>query len=218
MRTDASTAERPARDDAPAAPAPALAPAAPVAPVAPIEPAAPIAPAAPILVLGLGNLLLRDDGVGLELLRRLAERHSEREAAVDVDFVDGGTQGVALLGQLDERRAVLVLDAVSVDANGPGEVAVVRDPLAHPTARGMGAHGANASGLLASAQLLGQLPPRAVVVGVGPDVLETGIGLSPRVSAALPDALSRAEEILAELCEDVVREREPAQGAAPCTR
>lgn len=181
------------------------------------EPVAPGAPVAPILVLGLGNLLLRDDGVGLELMRRLAERRAEFAGDVEVEFVDGGTQGVALLGHLEERRALLVLDAVSVDATGPGEVAVVRDPLAHPSARGMGAHGANASGLLASAQLVGHLPPRAVVVGVGPAELETGIGLSPRVSAALPDALARAEEVLAELCEAVERERSGGGGEAPCT-
>jgi len=171
----------------------------------------------PVLVLGLGNLLLRDDGVGLELMRQLAARQSEHGGAVEVEYVDGGTQGVALLGHLEERRALLVLDAVSVDSNGPGEIAVVRDPLAHPSAQGMGAHGANASGLLASAQLLGQLPPRAVLVGIGPAELETGIGLSRCVSAVLPEALARAEEVLGELCQAVERERSVGEGAASCT-
>jgi len=148
--------------------------------------------------------------VGLVLLRQLEARRST--AADVVEFVDGGTQGVSLLGHLSGRGAVLVLDAVSLGRSlPPGRVVVVRDPLAHPTAQAGGAHGANASGLLASAQLLGELPAHAVVVGVSPAELETGIGLSEPVRAALPDALARAEAVLTELCESV------GHGATPCT-
>jgi hydrogenase maturation protease len=168
---------------------------------------------APVLVLGLGNLLLRDDGVGLELLRRL---ESLRPSAVDprVEYLDGGTQGVALLGRLTGRSALLVLDAVSLGAP-PGEVMTVRDPLEHPDGQHGGAHGANASGLLASAQLLGDLPPLTIVVGVSPAELATGIGLSEPVRRALPDAMATAEQVLAELCE---RAGDPStRGALECT-
>jgi len=175
--------------------------------------ASPARDVAPVLVLGLGNLLLKDDGVGLELLRQLEAPDGDGT----VEYVDGGTQGVALLGHVCGRRALLVLDAVSLGQTPPGRVAVVRDPLEHPTAQGVGPHGANASGLLASAQLLGELPPHAVVVGVCPVELETGIGLSDRVRAALPEALASAEQVLAELCERVRSEADSRNGATPCT-
>ncbi|MBW2272528.1 MAG: hydrogenase maturation protease [Deltaproteobacteria bacterium] len=165
-----------------------------------------------VLVLGLGNLLLRDDGVGLELLQALrAERgHDER-----VEFVDGGTQGVALLGFLGGRRAVLILDAVSTGA-APGSVEVLRDPLAHLSPQGFGAHGANASGLLAAAQLLGELPASAAVVGVVPAVLETGVGLSGLVEQALPGALESAGKLLDELLDDAQAGR-ARRGGEPFT-
>src|SRR5271169_2822928 len=75
----------------------------------------------PILVLGLGNLLLSDDGVGLRLLEELArETWSD-----DVEFVDGGTQGLALLPYLSERQAVMVLDAIGLGAE-PGTLHILR--------------------------------------------------------------------------------------------
>jgi len=79
---------------------------------------------APVLVLGLGNLLLGDDGVGLRLVERLAEESGFGDA---VEFVDGGTQGLALLGCLADREAVLVLDAVGLGGE-PGTVHVLRGP------------------------------------------------------------------------------------------
>src|SRR5450756_627755 len=81
-------------------------------------------PRAPILVLGLGNLLLSDDAAGLQLHAALL---AERGATDQVEFVDGGTQGLALLHYLANRRAVLVLDAVGLGAE-PGSVHVLRGP------------------------------------------------------------------------------------------
>lgn len=168
---------------------------------------------APVLVLGLGNPLLRDDGVGLELLQALRERLS---GDAELEFVDGGTLGTALLGQLAGRRVLLILDAVSGVAE-PGGVTLLRDPLQHGSARGFGAHGANASGLLASAELLGDLPRQAAVVGVCPLELTTGIGLSEPVQRALPEALEMAERVLAELRAKAETEPLPREGATPFT-
>jgi len=158
---------------------------------------------APLLVLGLGNLLLKDDGVGLVLLRKLCERY---EGNPDVEFVDGGTLGVSLLALFDKRQAVLLLDAVSEEAgenSSPGCVICVEDPLVHPTRQEMGAHGANASGLLASAMLLGELPQKVRVVGVVPAELNTCVGLSLEVERALPEATRRADAVFLELLEYV---------------
>jgi hydrogenase maturation protease len=161
---------------------------------------------APLLVLGLGNLLLQDDGAGLALLERLrAERGHDRRA----EFVDGGTQGIALSALLGGRRAALILDAVA-RGSAPGSVHVVRDPLAQAPASAAGlaggAHAANAGDLLRTCALLGDLPARVTVVGLEPAELRTRIGLSPAVERGLPAALAaaRAElDLLLAACAEV---------------
>ncbi len=161
-----------------------------------------------ILVLGLGNLLLEDDAVGLELLKQLRERFG---AFPGVDFVDGGTQGVALLGVIAGRESMLILDAVSKNAvpgaAEPGSVLCVDDPLAAATPQDFGAHGANASGLLASARLIGGLPEQISLVGVVPATTSTGVGLSETVRNALPEATGLASEVLLEMCDLEAPER-----------
>lgn len=146
-----------------------------------------------VLVLGVGNLLLQDDGAGLELLERLREN-----PVPGVDYVDGGTQGLALGGVLAERDAVLVLDAVKFGVE-PGTVHRIDDPLESRPPRAESAHEANAGDLLAAAALLGDLPSCAVVVGIEPEIVRTGIGLSPRVQAALPAAVAVARRALEQL-------------------
>jgi len=149
---------------------------------------------APILVLGLGNLLLSDDAAGLYLEAALKE---ERDASPRVEFVDGGTQGLALLGYLSNRRAVLVLDAVGLGAE-PGSVHVLRGPAIDGlrVQRATTAHEGNALELLAVARLLGDVAAEVVVVGVEPALIATGIGLSPAVTAGLPAAMERARAVL----------------------
>ncbi|MCC7398010.1 MAG: hydrogenase maturation protease [Planctomycetes bacterium] len=163
---------------------------------------------APVLVLGLGNLLLQDDAVGLSLGERLRAAHG---VDARVEFVDGGTQGLALLGLLDGRRAVLLLDAVS-RGDAPGTVHRLDDALAAtpPGSAGAtgGAHQQNAGDLLLTARLLGSVPPRVAVVGVEPALLRTSIGLSDAVAAALPMAVATAHTVLRELL---------AAEEAPCT-
>jgi len=161
-------------------------------------------PGAPVLALGLGNLLLGDDGVGLRLVERLAAGDSFGGA---VEYIDGGTQGLALLGCLADREAVLVLDAVGLGGE-PGTIHVLRGSAmeAIRTRRGSTAHEGNALELFATARVLGLTSKEVAVVGVEPENVRTGIGLSPRVEQAVNAALARAREVLEELVEAHRRE------------
>lgn len=159
---------------------------------------------APVLVLGLGNLLLQDDAAGLRLLEALQAAHGPDPR---VDFVDGGTQGLMLLSLLEDRNAVLLLDAVGHGA-APGTVHHIEDarkraPRGHAGAAG-GAHQMNAGDLLATAELLGQLPPRIAVIGIEPAIVRTGIGLSPAVAASVPAAAGLAATVLHQLVQTQV--------------
>ncbi|MBI5085213.1 MAG: hydrogenase maturation protease [Acidobacteria bacterium] len=153
----------------------------------------------PILVLGLGNQLLGDDGAGLRLLE-LLEAGQGRAANVEslgggtpaVEFIDGGTQGLALLGTIENRQGLLILDAVGSGSAGEVHSLDARDLAALRARRASTAHEGNALELLEAATLLGVAPARTVVVGITPAMLKTGIGLSPPVEAALPEALRQA--------------------------
>ena len=151
---------------------------------------------APVLVLGLGNLLLSDDGCGLRLLELLSLQVTDHR----VEFLDGGTQGLALLGHLEQRSAILILDAVGLGAT-PGTVHVLREPESGElrARRASTAHEGNALELLEVMTLLdGSLPPIAVV-GIEPEIVQTGAALSRTVEEAIPQALEQARTVLNEL-------------------
>ncbi len=153
----------------------------------------------PILVLGLGNILLRDDGFGPTLVERLRAKMPEDE---DVEFADGGTIGLGLLKLLAEREAVLLLDAFRAGLD-PGEL-VVRDRFdpteAGPTP-GRSAHEGNAAALLGVAAFTGDLPRRLAVIGVEPGEIVTGWGLTAEVEESLERAEREALRLIAEMRE-----------------
>ncbi|HEY4361726.1 MAG TPA: hydrogenase maturation protease [Bryobacteraceae bacterium] len=161
-----------------------------------------------MLVLGLGNLLLTDDGLGLRLLEELASLKS-RHWGDQVEFVDGGTQGLALMSELAGRRAVVILDAVGAGAD-PGTVHLLQSSEAgaldfSASASGAGsfhsdsAHESNARELIATSALLGDAPAHLYVVGIEPHEVKTGIGLTTPVEAAIPQAVTRAAGVVEEL-------------------
>lgn len=149
---------------------------------------------APILALGLGNLLLTDDGVGLRLAKELASAFTHEPR---VEFVDGGTMGLSLLGVAEGRQAILILDAVGLGA-APGSVhALDETQIREFRSRRAGtAHEGNALGLLEALTLLGSVPDTMTVVGIEPDVIRTGASLSPAVEAAVGTAVAMADTIL----------------------
>jgi len=145
--------------------------------------------------LGLGNPLLGDDGAGLLLLSEL--QRQDLEWGGRVEFLDGGTQGLMLLGRVARRPALLILDAVALGA-APGTVHVLRDveALGLDSHHGRTAHEGNAGELLAAALLLGECPERFFVVGIEPEVVKTGIGVSEAVRAAVAPAVGEARGIV----------------------
>ncbi|MEP7115120.1 MAG: HyaD/HybD family hydrogenase maturation endopeptidase [Ilumatobacteraceae bacterium] len=138
------------------------------------------------LVLGIGNLLAGDDGLGPSAVERLTTLANELPPGTDV--VDGGTCGLFLLSYLVGVDSLIAVDATEFGVL-PGTVRVLRD-LA-PTesimsAPSMSVHQAGLADLLTAARLSGCLPPRVTLVGVQPSVIaDMTIGLSDAVSAAL---------------------------------
>ena len=148
---------------------------------------------APVLLLGLGNPLMSDDGAGQAILSRLASPSSGLDGRVE--FLDGGTQGLALLGTFEGRKAVVFLDAVRF-GDKPGAVHILKgQEVARMGGRATTAHEGSAPQILAALQLLEEIPPEVSLIGLEPERVETGIGLSPAVQAGLGIAsrLARSE-------------------------
>lgn len=157
-------------------------------------------PSPRVLVLGLGNPLLADDGVGLAVL---ASVESQGPWPANVRLVDGGTWGMSLLPDVIEAETLLVLDAVR-SGRAPGSVVRGEDDAvprwyAHPASP----HQVDLPEVLGAAELLGRLPARVVVVGVEPEPVapdELRLGLSPVVAAAVGRAGDEAVRVLREIC------------------
>jgi hydrogenase maturation protease len=135
----------------------------------------------PPLVLGVGNLLMGDEGVGVAAIRRL-EAHG---FAAKAELVDGGTSGFHLLGLFRDRRQIILIDAAA-DGQPAGTVSLIHPRYASDFPPTLTAHDIGLKDLLEAAALLGDLPVVTLITisiaGLGPLSLE----LSPPVAAALP--------------------------------
>ena len=147
------------------------------------------------LVLGIGNVLWADEGFGVRVVEAL---HAGWSFPDEVRFMDGGTQGMYLLPHVQSARRLLVFDAIDYRL-APGMIHVVRDGDI-PSYLGVGKMSPHQSGfqeVLAIAQVMGQAPESAALVGVQPEVLaDFGGSLSPRVRAAVPHAIDLGLRIL----------------------
>ncbi len=155
-------------------------------------PASPAAPdRIPLLVLGLGNLLCGDDGVGVEAVLRLARLH---HFGPDVRIADGGTLGLSLLPSLESARNVIVVDAIRCQRPAGEIVALEAGDVLPALRERLSPHEIGVWDLLWAARLRGTAPERIAIVGVVPASLDVGVGLSPAVAAAMPalvDAVAR---------------------------
>jgi hydrogenase maturation protease len=152
--------------------------------------------AARVLVAGIGNMFLSDDGFGPEVVRRL-----EREGGLpgDVRVADYGIRGMHLAYDLlDPVGALVLVDTVAAGEH-PGEISVLEVGPADLGDGDVDAHGMNPAAMLASLGRMGGALPPTYVVGCRPSTVDEGIGLSPDVEAAVPSAIAAVREVVARL-------------------
>ena len=146
------------------------------------------------LVLGVGNTLMSDDGVGVRLMERLRDLEP---ALPGIEYLDAGTLSFVLLPQIQACDALLILDATRL-GEAPGSTRLLEGASMDDflrTAR-CSVHEVGIRDLLDMARLTGSLPSHRGFLGIEP--LETGWGeaLSPQVEAALPSAAGLARDLL----------------------
>lgn len=145
------------------------------------------------IVLGLGNTLNRDEGLGVYILNLLAERLGSR---TDVEFIDGGVLGLNLLPWVEESSYLLVLDAVNAGEPPGTLVELTRDQIPMFSGIKMSDHQITFQEVLGLASFREKLPQYLHLIGIQPLDISIGMDLSPVVHAAVPRALDKAEECL----------------------
>jgi hydrogenase maturation protease len=145
------------------------------------------------VVLGLGNTLHTDDGIGPQTIERL---RSDPRVPEDVALIEGGTLGLELLTYIWDCSCLLVLDAVDV-GQSPGTLVRMSSPELQ-TLPGKGSvHQLGVADLLVALRILANRTPEVVLLGVQPASTEWGTELSPAVAAVLP---ALADAAIAEVC------------------
>lgn len=145
------------------------------------------------VVLGLGNMLMADDGVGLAALARLEE---EWFIPRDVELVDGGTWGMNLLPVIEAADRVLILDAIDL-GDPPGTlIRLEGEEIPRFLSMKLSPHQIDLREVLALAQLRGTLPGQVIALGIQPARVEMSTVFSAEVGSRLDQLIHLAAEVL----------------------
>lgn len=149
-----------------------------------------------ILVAGIGNIFLSDDGFGCEVARRLV---AQRSLPASVRVVDYGIRGMHLAYDLLEGYAALVIVDAVPGRKQPGELTLLEVGPDDVGTAALDAHGMDPVAVLASLGALGGALPRTLVVGCQPADVDEGIGLTPEVERAVDEAVALVTRLAGDL-------------------
>nr|WP_318384393.1 HyaD/HybD family hydrogenase maturation endopeptidase [uncultured Enterobacter sp.] len=140
-----------------------------------------------ILVLGVGNVLLSDEAIGVRTVEALMARYS---LPANVDVLDGGTAGMELMEAMADRDHLIIIDAIVSRNHPPGSIMILCDeevPVLFTNK--ISPHQLGLADVLSALRFTGEFPKRITLIGVIPHSLEPHIGLTPTVAASLEPAL-----------------------------
>ncbi|MHC1740569.1 MAG: HyaD/HybD family hydrogenase maturation endopeptidase [Anaerolineaceae bacterium] len=145
------------------------------------------------VVLGLGNTLNRDEGLGVQALKLLDSRLGEQS---DFELLDGGVLGLNLLMIVEECSHLLILDAVNIGKPAGSVVELTKEQIPLFSGIQLSQHQITFQEVLGLAKIRGYLPERLHLIGIQPADISTGLDLSQIVKDALPEVVSRALVVL----------------------
>jgi hydrogenase maturation protease len=133
-----------------------------------------------ILILGIGNVLLTDEGIGVRALKELERKFT---FPANVELLDGGTAGIELLRHIRNRDYLIIIDAMKCDQEPGTVVRVEGDDVPAAFRTRISPHQLGLSDLLAAAMLTDELPKNLVLFGVEPESIDIGLDLTETVEA-----------------------------------
>jgi len=135
-----------------------------------------------VLILGIGNILLKDEGVGVHVVRKLKEFHLPD----NVEVIDGGTAGLDLTDFIADRKKVIIIDTVKAGEK-PGTIyRLTEKNLDIKPKAVMSFHEIDFLHALYLSEVLGNKPEETIVIGIEPKDMNDGIELSPEIEERIP--------------------------------
>lgn len=147
-----------------------------------------------ILILGVGNYLMGDEGLGVHLVRSL----EKEKLPSHVSLLDGGTAGLQLMEYLESFRTVIMVDA-TLDENRPGTIRLIKPKFSADFPKAMSTHEIGLKDLVESLSFLGRLPRIYLFVVSVADIAHLHIGLSPLVNEAMDELKDRVIQLAEKL-------------------
>lgn len=146
-----------------------------------------------ILILGIGNTVMADDGVGVKIIHHLQQNYTFPEY---VEVLDGGTLGLDLLPKLESLDRLILVDAIEIGREPGAWTRLAGEELPIALETKLSPHQMGVKDLLAVSQLMGHMPENMALYGIQPKSIEMDTELTPEVSAAMEPVL---HELLLEL-------------------
>ncbi len=147
------------------------------------------------LVLGIGNTLLSDEGIGIHVLRTLQQKTSSQAG---IEFLDGGTLSFTLARPIEDCDHIIVIDASEIHSS-PGAIKVFENEQMDrfiTSGNKKSVHEVSLVDVMSMAMLTGRLPARRALIGIQPQHLDWGNEPSAAVQAAIPLACNEVENLI----------------------
>ncbi len=143
------------------------------------------------LILGIGNLLMGDEGVGVQVVNHLRAHHE----LPGVEILDGGTGGFHLLEYFQQYPRVILIDA-TLDGNPPGTITLLKPKFSSDYPPTLSAHDIGLKDLLDALYLLEQQPEIVLFTISIADISRVSVDLSPEIEAAIPEVVDAIRDYL----------------------
>jgi hydrogenase maturation protease len=139
-----------------------------------------------VLVMGIGNTLLQDDGIGVHITETFKSAHP---ADPRVSILDGGTIGLSLLPEIEDAEMVIIVDASEIGER-PGTMRIFRDQEIDQQLSGKrrSVHEVALYDLFSAAAIRGRSPGQRVLIAIQPACTDWGLDPTPEVKASIPEA------------------------------
>ena len=144
-----------------------------------------------ITILGIGNTLYTDEGLGVHAIEALEKQYGQD---AQVELIDGSTDGMSLLGPVEDTDYLIVIDAINAGKEGGTIIELHGNDIPAYYGIKMSIHQLGFQEVLLASKLREKYPKNIVMIGMQPTSLELAVGLSETNEAQLPELIKRVEQ------------------------
>lgn len=144
-------------------------------------------------IIGVGNILMQDEGIGPKVAEFLKDNYTFDP---DIEIIDGGTLGLELLPYIEKYKKLIIVDVVDFGKE-PGFIKILRGEEIPPYLRTkLSAHHVGVQDLIEVARIMNFLPEELVLIGIQPQSIDLGLDLTPTLADKLKELINEVLKIL----------------------